>query len=572
MYKETMRKLTSGTLSAVMALSPIACASGTLSADAANAIISSEFDSGRDNWSARGNTTLSNNSQSYYSGTGSLMVSGRMEKWNGAQLSLPQLRPGGTYSFSAAVMHKNGSDISIKMTLQYQNGGMEIYDRIAELSVKSGQWTDLSNVSYTIPSGAVNPAVCIESPDSLADIYIDSFTAADSGTPSGITTGGGVVDGIGSKNVPTVKKRGDFSGDGKVNSFDLTEARDLLIKQFSGSMNAVDLEVADIDGNGAFAMSDVLLLSKYIMGQKDAFPEVIQTTTTTVPVTTAQDIVTTTTTSVTPIGGDLMDTIANDMVLKAPADFTQMRPGVDYGTMEKKSYFSKDGNMTKNMNVLLPPGYDASQSYPVLYVLHGIFGDENSMPGMGIQTMLGNLIADGKAEKMIVVFPAMFTGSGMPGFDSEAARKYDLIREDIENSIMPFLEENYSVKTGRENTAITGFSMGGREALYTGVSRSEKYGYIGAACPAPGIFATRDNFMEHLGCMQPSEFKPAVAPKMLLISAAAFDGTVGQYPQTYHEALEANGAKHLWQVIPDGDHGGNTVTPHMYNFLRYVFK
>ena len=78
--------------------------------------------------------------------------------------------------------------------------------------------------------------------------------------------------------------------------------------------------------------------------------------------------------------------------------------------------------------------------------------------------------------------------------------------------------------------------------------------------------------MEHQGCMSPGEFKPDTPPKMLLISAAAFDGTVGTYPQSYHEALENNGAEHLWQVIPDGDHGGATVTPHMYNFLRYVFK
>lgn len=72
--------------------------------------------------------------------------------------------------------------------------------------------------------------------------------------------------------------------------------------------------------------------------------------------------------------------------------------------------------------------------------------------------------------------------------------------------------------------------------------------------------------------MSPAEFKPSAPPRLLLISAAANDGVVGNYPRTYHEALDSNGAEHLWQVIPDGDHGGATVTPHMYNFLRYVFK
>lgn len=361
--------------------------------------------------------------------------------------------------------------------------------------------------------------------------------------------------------------RGDVNYSGKVDVFDLVDARSLLIAQFSGSSSPIDLNAADLDGNGYFAVNDLLLLSQFIMGQVRTFPEVTTTTTavqTELPVTT--------TTSVNYSGDSFMSEISQNMVLKAPDGFNQMRPGTDYGVMEHKSYFSKDAGMTKNVNILLPPGYDPNESYPVLYVLHGIFGDENSMPGMGIQTMAGNLMASGDAVKMIIVFPAMFTGQGFPGFDSESAKKYDLIREDIENSLMPFLAENYSIKTGRENTAITGFSMGGREALYTGVTRSQMYGYVGAACPAPGIFPTRDNYMEHQGCMSPGEFKPDTPPRMLLISAAAFDGTVGTYPQSYHEALENNGAEHLWQVIPDGDHGGATVTPHMYNFLRYVFK
>ena len=79
--------------------------------------------------------------------------------------------------------------------------------------------------------------------------------------------------------------------------------------------------------------------------------------------------------------------------------------------------------------------------------------------------------------------------------------------------------------------------------------------------------------MTHEGSLkQESEFKPAVMPEFILISAAASDGAVGTYPESYHKALSNNGVEHLWNVIPQGDHGGATVTPHMYNFLRYVFK
>jgi glucuronoarabinoxylan endo-1,4-beta-xylanase len=386
--------------------------------------------------------------------------------------------------------------------------------------------------------------------------------------PSDAVSGKVIVNNVGTASYGSSVIAGDFDGNGIIDAFDLALARRTMLNRFSGSTAPIDMRTADLNGSGDFEIADIVLLSRFLLKDINRFPETTATTTVTTVTTTS----TTTTTPVFPGDNSYMKQIADDMVIKAPYDFTQMRAGVDYGTMEHRTYYSKDAGMNKNMNILLPPGYDPNEKYPVLYVLHGIFGDESSMPGMGIQTMLGNLIADGKAEKMIIVFPAMFTGPGSPGFDSEAARKYDLIREDIENSIMPFLAENYSIKTGRENTAVTGFSMGGREALYTGITRSEVYGYVGGACPAPGIFPTRDNYMTHEGCMSPAEFKPSAPPRLLLISAAANDGVVGNYPRTYHEALDSNGAEHLWQVIPDGDHGGATVTPHMYNFLRYVFK
>lgn len=579
MKKEKFKKRFSGTISAMLALSCLQFGSFSdniieLTSKAEDVYFTSVFDNDTDGWHSRGSSLVSVDTDNYYGDGSSLFVSGRSENWNGAatELSADTFRGGETYSFSAAVLQKSGAPVEMKMTLQYNIGGTERYDEIALIKAESGVWSNISNSEYTIPENASDLSLYIEATDSLTDYCIDSFTAAEKGVPSGIITGSGVVDGIEKNSTLQDSVKGDFDGSGTIDVFDMLLARRAVADTFSGSAKTVDLAVADLDGNGCFSVNDVVLLSKFILGQINTFPvSEIQTTTTvsscTEPTTTAA--------AATPISQNTdgyMEQIASDMQISAPASFTQERAWVDYGTMEKKTYYSKDGGITKNVNILLPPGYNTNEKYPVLYVLHGIFGDETSMPGMGIQTMLGNLIADGEAEKMIIVFPAMFTGSGSPGFTAESSRKYDLIREDIENSIMPFLEENYSVRTGRENTAITGFSMGGREALYTGVSRSEVYGYVGAACPAPGIFPTTDSFMSHEGCMTESEFQPSVSPYMLLISAAANDGVVGTYPQTYHEALSGNGVRHLWQIIPDGDHGGATVTPHMYNFLRYVFK
>lgn len=87
------------------------------------------------------------------------------------------------------------------------------------------------------------------------------------------------------------------------------------------------------------------------------------------------------------------------------------------------------------------------------------------------------------------------------------------------------------------------------------------------------IFPTRDMYMEHEGSLkQESQFKPSTMPFLILISAAQNDGVVGTYPESYHKALQNNNVEHIWNVIPSGDHGNKTVDPHMYNFMRYLFK
>ena len=368
--------------------------------------------------------------------------------------------------------------------------------------------------------------------------------------------------------------RGDLNNDGVIDSYDVIFCRQNVITMFTGGQTNM---LGDVDGDGSVQVNDLVLLHKYVLGAIIEFPQPATTeppVTTTVP---ASEPAETTTTAASG-GSSYMQKMAADIHTHEEPSSTEERGGVDYGTIEKKTYFSKDAQREKNLNILLPPGYDSSQKYPVMYVFHGIFGSEDSMldSSMKIQTMLGNLVASGEAERMIIVFPQMFTTSDniFPAFTNESSRAYDAIREDLENSIMPFMEENYPIKTGRENTAVTGFSMGGREALYVGVTRPQLYGYVGSVCAAPGIFPTVDGNMTHEGCMSPSEFGfgSGPSPYVLMLTCTIFDGTVGDAPESYHNALTQNGAEHIWHQLTDGDHGAISVRAHMYNFLRYVFK
>ena len=215
-----------------------------------------------------------------------------------------------------------------------------------------------------------------------------------------------------------------------------------------------------------------------------------------------------------------------------------------------------------------------------LPVLHGIGGDENSMVnGMGVQELLAGLIGSGQAEEMIIVLPSQFTSkngaAGGFGIDQATCEAYDNFLYDISDSLIDFIEDNYSVKPGRENRAITGFSMGGREAIYCGLMRPDLFGYVGGACPAPGITPAQDMFMTHPGCMTESEMKfrdVGPEPYVFMITGGTNDSVVGDFPKQYSNTLTKNGVEHVYQSIPGGGHGADSVKPHLYTFMRYAFK
>ena len=247
--------------------------------------------------------------------------------------------------------------------------------------------------------------------------------------------------------------------------------------------------------------------------------------------------------------------------------------------VEKKNYMCKYTGKQKTCNVILPPNYNSSKKYPVMFVLHGIMGSENDMvSGMGVQELMTGLMSSGQAEEFIVVTPNMFTSktmSGPSGINQQTCAEYDNFLYDVTESLLPFIKENYSVKEGRENTAITGFSMGGREAIYCGIMRPDVFGYVGGACPAPGITPGTDSFMSHPGCMQESEFKfrnVGPEPEVFMITGGTNDSVVGTFPSQYSSILTKNGVEHVYQSIPGGGHGAESVKPHLYTFMRYAFK
>ncbi|MBQ9807841.1 MAG: endo-1,4-beta-xylanase [Ruminococcus sp.] len=166
-------------------------------ANADGSYFKSTFESGTDEWTGRGSAKVTTDSKNYYSGSKSLYVSGREDNWHGAAITLDPdyFVPGYTYSFSTAVLQKSGEPVDMKFTLQQGSGDSATYNEVASGTAKSGEWTKLENVSFTIPTGSSELVLYVEAPESLTDFYIDDVLAAVEKTKSSVVTGGGTVEG-----------------------------------------------------------------------------------------------------------------------------------------------------------------------------------------------------------------------------------------------------------------------------------------------------------------------------------------------------------------------------------------
>ena len=258
----------------------------------------------------------------------------------------------------------------------------------------------------------------------------------------------------------------------------------------------------------------------------------------------------------------------------APDEYLSVKSNVAYGNLIKTSYYSTTCEKNRNIVVLLPAGYDKNKEYPVMYMLHGFF--ENETTHNGLKTLLGNLMSEGLAEDMIVVFPYIFASKTMDNataFDAVNAAAYDNFINELTNDVMPFIKANYSIKEGRDNTAIIGFSMGGRESLAIGFTRPDLFGYVGAIAPAPGLTPGRDWAMEHPGQFAENELVfEENSPYFLMICCGDKDGTVGSFPKSYHNILDNNKVEHVWYEVPGSNHGDPAISSGIYNFAKTIFK
>ena len=182
--------------------------------------------------------------------------------------------------------------------------------------------------------------------------------------------------------------------------------------------------------------------------------------------------------------------ITNYFIIEGGKADLYMVQDVPHGSVTRRWYDSPGLDMDRCAVIYTPPGYENSdKKYPVLYLLHGAGGDEEAWFAHGKATrILDNLIAQGKAEPMIVVMPNgnviqdAAPGEGRDGFVTPAfmiPNTMDGIFEANFMDILKFVESNYRVKADKADRAIAGLSMGGFHSFHISRYYPNTFDYVG---------------------------------------------------------------------------------------------
>jgi enterochelin esterase-like enzyme len=248
-----------------------------------------------------------------------------------------------------------------------------------------------------------------------------------------------------------------------------------------------------------------------------------------------------------------------------PEGFEKPREGIARGNIERVEYDSKTVGNKRRAIIYTPPGYSAETKYPVLYLLHGIGGDEEEwLRGAQPQMILDNLLADNKAVPMIIVMP---NGRAQPNDRAEgdvfaSAPAFARFEQDLLNDLIPFIESKYSVKTDRESRALAGLSMGGGQSLNFGLGNLDTFAWIGGFASAPNTRRPQD--------LVPDPQKAAKQLKLLYISCGNRDGLI-RVSQGVHAYLKEKKVPHIWHVDDHG-HDFQHWKKALYHFSERIFK
>ena len=271
-------------------------------------------------------------------------------------------------------------------------------------------------------------------------------------------------------------------------------------------------------------------------------------------------------TSVLLVGGG----VADDYFIK----------NVPHGTVSKVWYNSPVAGFDRRLNVYTPAGYETSKAkYPVLYVLHGIGGDEDAwqVQGRACQ-ILDNLIAAGKAKPMIVVFTngnisqqaaPLENGDGYNVPTMSLPKTMEGTFETSFPEVVKFVDSRYRTIAKKQSRAICGLSMGGFHSLYISLNNPDMFNYVGLFSAAIGtgsentpspIYADFDKKVDNFFAKKPAYYFIGIGNADFLIQAN----------NDYRKLLDSKGIKYDYMET-DGGHIWRNWRKYLDYFVQKIF-
>jgi len=249
-----------------------------------------------------------------------------------------------------------------------------------------------------------------------------------------------------------------------------------------------------------------------------------------------------------------------------PEGFDIRRKDIDRGKLETIEYDSTTVGVKRKARVYTPPGYTKDKKYPVLYLLHGIGGDENEWTrGGAVDVILDNLIAGQNAVPMIVVMPNGRASKDLTPRDPipKQSPAFAAFEKDLLTDLIPFVESTWSVQADRESRAIAGLSMGGGQALNFGLGNLDTFAWVGGFSSAPNTRRPADLIQDRA--------EAARQLRLLYVSCGDKDGLM-RISEGVHAMLDEKKVTHVWRVIPGGAHDFRVWKSDLYHFAQLLFR
>ncbi|MFZ3069854.1 MAG: alpha/beta hydrolase-fold protein, partial [Anaerolineaceae bacterium] len=205
------------------------------------------------------------------------------------------------------------------------------------------------------------------------------------------------------------------------------------------------------------------------------------------------------------------------------------------------------------MRIYFPPCYTAQSEkpYPVLYLLHGLEGDETQWESLGLAEELDRLIEVGTAEPMLVVMPRETDTKGYPHSDFPQVFIEELV---------PFIDSHYTTQTERSGRMIGGISRGASWALRIGVGNYAMFSKVGLHS-LPLEFDEGNEWAAELAALEPED-RPA-----LFLDSGHRDKDI-DFTRSFEWALTTAGIPHTWYLF-SGYHNEAYWSEHLPIYLEW---